>query len=262
MNILQRDKRYYHNMMLELKADCRIYSQVFCYLLDNKTERDGIMKKEYLISLFVACTLLMMGCSNQQKDSATDPDAPAVTDSTGLTEGEADIAGQGTDMGTGSATVDGQNDNTGNGTTAGNGQSDSIGNGTTAGNGQSDSAGNGTTAGNGQSAVADTTGSPAVTAGKKSTTTKNSDKTENESKKETSSSSQTKDIGMEAAKKIALGKAGLTEQDGSWKEEKRDKENGRIVYELEFVSGNVEYEFEINAKDGKILEYKQDPIDD
>ncbi len=205
------------------------------------------MKKGYLIGLFAGCTLLMMGCSNQQKDSVTDPDTPAVTDNTDITEGEAEVAGQDSNMDTATATGNGQSDDAGNSTTVGSGQDDASGNAAV------DDAGD-----------ADTTGSPAVSAGKKSTTTSknSSNNTETQNKKQTSSSSQTKDIGMEAAKKIALGKAGLTEQDGSWKEEKRDKENGQIVYELEFVSGNVEYEFEINAQDGKILEYKQDPIDD
>lgn len=195
------------------------------------------MKKGYLIGLFAGCTLLMMGCSNQQKNSVTDPDAPAVTDSTGITEGEAEVAGKGSDMDTG------------------NGQSDAAGNGTTAGNGEND-------ASNNAAGDADTTGSPAISTGNESnTTSKNSrNKTEKQSKKKTSSSSQTEDIGMEAAKKIALDKAGLTEQDGSWKEEKKDKENGRIVYELEFVSGKTEYEFEIDAQDGDILEYHKDSI--
>ena len=177
------------------------------------------MKKGYLIGLFAACTLLMMGCSNQQKDPVTDPDAPAVTDS--MTEGEADVAG----MDTGSDNVDNASS---------------------------------------QSSVANTTGSSAVSTGKSSTTSSNksSKTTEKQSKKESSSSSQSEDIGMEAAKKIALGKAGLTGQDGSWKEEKRDWDNGRLVYELEYVSGKIEYEFEIDAQNGKILEYQQDPIDD
>lgn len=198
------------------------------------------MKKGYLIGLFVGCTLLMMGCSNQQKDSVTDPDTPAVTDSTDITKGEEKVAGQ-DNMDTGTSDV--------NGTTAGNGQSDN------AGNGQNDADDN---------SAADTTGSPATSTEKKGTTSskKSSNSTKKESKKQTSSSSQTEDIGMDSAKKIALGKAGLTEQDGSWKEEKRDKENGRIVYELEFVSGKTEYEFEIDAEDGEILEYKKDSVND
>lgn len=203
------------------------------------------MKKGYLIALLVAYTLLMIGCSNQQKDSVTDPDAPAITDSTGLTEGEAEVAGQGDGMNAGAETV--------NGTTAGNGQSD--GSGTTTGDEQNNAASQGS---------ADTTGSPAVSTKKENTAEqKNSNnKTEKQSKKQTSSSGKEEDIGMEAAKNIALSKAGLNEQDGSWKEEKRDRENGRIVYELEFVSGDMEYDFEIDAQHGKILEYQQDPVND
>ena len=64
-----------------------------------------------------------------------------------------------------------------------------------------------------------------------------------------------KEITMDEAKKIALEKAGLRESDGTWKQEKKEKENGRMVYELEFVKGKKEYEFEIDAEKGTILEY-------
>lgn len=191
-------------------------------------ERIGIMKKRYLIGLFAGCTLLMMGCSNREKNPVNNSNAPAITDGTGLTEGEADVAGQGRDMNSG--------------TVAGNGQNDASNNAAV------DNAGN-----------ADTTGSPAASTAKKSKSTTKNPSNKTESKKQTSSSSQEEDIGMEAAKKIALGKAGLTEQDGSWKEEKKEREKGRLVYDLEFVSGKIEHEFEIDAQDGKILEYKQDP---
>lgn len=64
-----------------------------------------------------------------------------------------------------------------------------------------------------------------------------------------------KEITMDEAKKIALEKAGLRESDGTWKQEKKEKENGRMVYDLEFIKGKKEYEFEIDAEKGTILEY-------
>lgn len=69
-------------------------------------------------------------------------------------------------------------------------------------------------------------------------------------------------VTIDAAKKIALKKAGLNEKDGKWKKEKKDRDNGRIVYELEFVSGKMEYEFEIDAKSGEVLEYDKDSVYD
>lgn len=64
-------------------------------------------------------------------------------------------------------------------------------------------------------------------------------------------------VTLAQAKKIALKKAGLAESDGYWNKEKTDREDGRTVYELEFTSGETEYEFEIDAKSGNILEYER-----
>ncbi len=96
------------------------------------------------------------------------------------------------------------------------------------------------------------------------TDTKTADRT---SVTENSTTDQNKDknagsVTMEKAKEIALKKAKLSEKDGSWTKEKVDKERGRTVYELEFVSGNTEYDFEIDAESGKILEYEKDSVHD
>lgn len=99
-----------------------------------------------------------------------------------------------------------------------------------------------------------TTASGGESAETASTTSQNQD-----SSASPESTGQTEEIGIDAAKKIALTRAGLTEQDGSWKEEKKDRDHGQTVYELEFISGNTEYEFEIDAKNGEILEYQKDP---
>lgn len=69
-------------------------------------------------------------------------------------------------------------------------------------------------------------------------------------------------ITMETAKETALKKAGLTEKDGDWTKEKLDHDDGRAVYELEFVSGKLEYDFEIDAENGNILEYEKDSAHD
>lgn len=216
------------------------------------------MKKTYLLALVAGCTLCMLGCSNQVKDKANDPDTPAVTEETGITEGAADVAGQDT----GEGTIDSGNSED----PAGDGIKDSVDDGAedsataetqdSAEEDRNDTAGTGTTTKKDEVA----SGVTNVSATKKPATSKQNNKNKKVNQKSTDTDKE--EIGMEAAKKIALAKAGLTEQDGSWKEEKRDREDGLLVYELEFVSGNKEYEFEINAHNGIILEYQQDTIDD
>lgn len=67
---------------------------------------------------------------------------------------------------------------------------------------------------------------------------------------------------LKKAKEIALSKAGLSEKDGQWEKTKRDTEDGRAVYELEFISGDMEYEFEIDAENGNVIEYQKESVYD
>ena len=65
-------------------------------------------------------------------------------------------------------------------------------------------------------------------------------------------------IGLDKAKELALGQLGLNE--ASFTDKEYDLDDG--VYELEFTSGGVEYEFEVNAINGKVLEADYDHNDD
>lgn len=65
-------------------------------------------------------------------------------------------------------------------------------------------------------------------------------------------------ISLEKAKKIALDKAGLKEKDVVFEEAKLDYDDGRKVYDIEFRLEKVEYSFEIDATDGKIIEWEKD----
>ena len=47
-----------------------------------------------------------------------------------------------------------------------------------------------------------------------------------------------------------------------WKEAEEERENGRMIYELEFIKGKQEYDFEIDAETGKVLKLKEEPVDD
>lgn len=66
------------------------------------------------------------------------------------------------------------------------------------------------------------------------------------------------EITLEEAKAIALKKAGLKESEVVFKKAKLEHEGGRAIYEIEFKKDRVEYEAEIDASDGTIIEWKVD----
>ena len=69
------------------------------------------------------------------------------------------------------------------------------------------------------------------------------------------------DIGYAKAKSIALNHAGVSENQTYDMEIELDDEDGTLVYEIEFKSGNMEYDYEINAASGAILKHETE-IDD
>lgn len=42
---------------------------------------------------------------------------------------------------------------------------------------------------------------------------------------------------------------------------KLDHENGRLVYEVEFIAGGMEYEYDIDAATGEVLKFEKDHWD-
>lgn len=66
------------------------------------------------------------------------------------------------------------------------------------------------------------------------------------------------DIGSEKAKQIALQNAGLSESQVTFVRVQPDYDDGRKVYEVEFYSGYTEYDYEIDATNGAILEMDHD----
>lgn len=60
------------------------------------------------------------------------------------------------------------------------------------------------------------------------------------------------------ARSIALEHAGVAESDAKFYRVERDSDDGRAVYEVEFYSGNTEYDYEISAETGEILSYDSD----
>ena len=69
------------------------------------------------------------------------------------------------------------------------------------------------------------------------------------------------DIGYAKAKSIALNHAGVSENEAYDMDIELDDEDGILVYEVEFKSGNMEYDYEINAATGAILKHETE-IDD
>ena len=64
------------------------------------------------------------------------------------------------------------------------------------------------------------------------------------------------DIGYAKAKSVALNHAGVSEGKAYDMDIELDDEDGRLIYEVEFKSGNMEYSYEINAATGAILKHE------
>lgn len=74
--------------------------------------------------------------------------------------------------------------------------------------------------------------------------------------------SSTEDIGRNKALSIALGNAGVSSGDAKRVKVEKDRENGRMVYEVEFDANGYEYDYEIDAATGKILKKEKERDDD
>lgn len=72
------------------------------------------------------------------------------------------------------------------------------------------------------------------------------------------SGSSSPDIGREAALAAALSHAGVSQDQVYGLEVKREYDDGRLEYEIEFKTGGWEYEYTISAADGAILDYERD----
>ena len=68
-------------------------------------------------------------------------------------------------------------------------------------------------------------------------------------------------ISVAAAKAAALKHAKLTGSKVTYTKAKLTKDDGVKVYDIEFRTETTEYEYEINAKTGKVVEFSVEPID-
>ncbi|MCD8327514.1 MAG: PepSY domain-containing protein [Ruminococcus sp.] len=71
---------------------------------------------------------------------------------------------------------------------------------------------------------------------------------------QTVTSSSTSSISLDKAKSIALSDAGLSKSDVTFTKAKTDNDDGVQVYDIEFTTSSKEYEYEVRASDGKILD--------
>ena len=65
-------------------------------------------------------------------------------------------------------------------------------------------------------------------------------------------------ISADRAKEIALEDGGVQAENATFKKVKFDKDNGVHIYEIEFVAGGSEYEYELNAVSGAVIESEID----
>lgn len=63
------------------------------------------------------------------------------------------------------------------------------------------------------------------------------------------------DIGINAAKQVALNHAGISEAQTSKLEIKQDRHDGRLEYKVEFKYGKEKYKYTIDAATGNILKF-------
>lgn len=68
-------------------------------------------------------------------------------------------------------------------------------------------------------------------------------------------------IGVEEAKEAALKHAGLSGDEVTFIKEELDYDDGRVEYDIEFVTSTTKYEYEISADDGAVLGTSQEPVE-
>lgn len=65
-------------------------------------------------------------------------------------------------------------------------------------------------------------------------------------------------VSMDEAKQIVLEDAGVAEADVTFTKSKEEKDDGRQIYDLEFYTADQEFEYEVDAASGSILDKNQE----
>lgn len=79
---------------------------------------------------------------------------------------------------------------------------------------------------------------------------------------EAATEAATDDIGIDKAIEIALADAGFSANDVEITKQRADIDDGMNIYEVEFVNGETQYEYDIDEQTGNILEKGTDSIYD
>ena len=64
------------------------------------------------------------------------------------------------------------------------------------------------------------------------------------------------------ARRIALEHAGLSENDVAFIRTNKERDNGRMEYEIEFSSGAIKYDYTIDAETGALLSFEADDAEE
>lgn len=75
-------------------------------------------------------------------------------------------------------------------------------------------------------------------------------------------SEQAEYVGIDAAKAIAMAAADITENDATFTTVELEERNGIAYYEIDFTVDGKEYEYDIDAISGKIIENQTQPLND
>ena len=68
-------------------------------------------------------------------------------------------------------------------------------------------------------------------------------------------------VTKEEARKIALEYAGVNEDEAFFTKERKDRDDGRPVYEFEFYVDTTEYEVEVDANTGRVTDFSVERYD-
>ena len=63
---------------------------------------------------------------------------------------------------------------------------------------------------------------------------------------------------LEEAKQAALEYAGVKASEATFTKAHRDFDDGRVVYEIEFYANGTEYEMDVDASTGRILDFSRE----
>ncbi len=91
--------------------------------------------------------------------------------------------------------------------------------------------------------------------GKDNNNSAGNDTTQNSS---TPANTTSKKISEEQAKTVAVKHAGLKETDVYFSKSKLENDDGILKYEIDFTSGGMKYDYEINAETGEIISFEKE----